>query len=70
MAPIDRFKADTDVTADYSEDFNDNNEVYAKYFEPYLGTGKTMDFDIVCPTYWMAAWLARTSAGSSRCRST
>jgi spermidine/putrescine transport system ATP-binding protein len=57
VGTVDRFKADTGVTAQYSEDFNDNNEVYAKYFEPYLGTGKKMDFDIVCPTYWMAARL-------------
>ncbi|MEI7546763.1 MAG: spermidine/putrescine ABC transporter substrate-binding protein [Actinomycetota bacterium] len=54
---LDRFKKDTGVTAEYSEDFSDNNEVYAKYFEPYLGTGKTMDYDIVCPTNWMAARL-------------
>ena len=47
---VDRFKSEEGVTAAYSEDFNDNNEVYAKYFEPYLGTGKTMDYDIVCPT--------------------
>ena len=59
IGTVERFKAKEGVIAEYSEDFNDNNEVYAKYFEPYLGTGKTMDYDIVCPTYWMAARLKK-----------
>jgi len=54
---VERFQNDTGVSMTYDESFNDNNEVYAKYFEPYLGTGKTMDYDIVAPTYWMAARL-------------
>ncbi len=48
----------------YSETFNDNNEVYAKEFAAYLDAGQPTPWDIAMPTYWMAArlkqqgWLA------------
>ena len=44
-----------DRASTYSEDLNDNNEFYAREIEPYLGTGKPTNWDIVCPTNWMAA---------------
>ena len=52
---VDRFKAKTGIDVQYAEDFNDNNEFYAKEIEPYLGTGTPTNWDIVCPTNWMAA---------------
>jgi len=54
---VDRFKAATKIKLDYSENFNDNDEVFNRELQPYLGTGKRAAFDIVCPTYWMAARL-------------
>jgi spermidine/putrescine transport system ATP-binding protein len=52
---VDRFQEATGITTDYSEDLNDNNEFYAREIEPYLGTGTPTNWDIVCPTNWMAA---------------
>ena len=54
---IPDFEAATGVAVDYSENFNDNNEVFNREFQPILGTGKVMAYDIVCPTYWMVARL-------------
>jgi spermidine/putrescine transport system substrate-binding protein len=48
------FKAETGVDLRYTEAFNDNNEYFAK-IQPILGTGKTIDPDILAPSYWMAA---------------
>ena len=31
--------------------------MFNREFQPILGTGKVMDYDIVCPTYWMVARL-------------
>jgi spermidine/putrescine transport system ATP-binding protein len=52
---VDRFEAASGVAVTYSEDLNDNNEFYAKEVEPYLGTGNLANWDIMCPTNWMAA---------------
>jgi spermidine/putrescine transport system ATP-binding protein len=52
---VDRFAAATAINTTYSEDLNDNNEFYAKEVEPYLGTGNVTNWDIMCPTNWMAA---------------
>lgn len=54
---IPNFEAATGVTVAYSENYNDNNEVYNREFQPILGTGGVLDYDIVCPTYWMVARL-------------
>ena len=61
---VDRFQDETGISVDYSETFNDNNEVYAKEFAAYLDAGNPTPWDIAVPTYWMAArlksqgWLA------------
>ncbi len=61
---VDRFSDATGISVDYSETFNDNNEVYAKEFAAYLDAGNPTPWDIAMPTYWMAArlksqgWLA------------
>jgi spermidine/putrescine transport system ATP-binding protein len=61
---VDRFQDDLGVAVNYSETFNDNNEVYGKEFAAYLDAGNPTPWDIAVPTYWMAArlkgneWLA------------
>ena len=54
---IDRFTEATGIAVTYDEDFNDNNEVYNRLLAPVLGTGGVIDYDIICPTNWMAARL-------------
>lgn len=57
IGTIDRFQEASGIAVTYSEDFNDNNEVYARELEPLLGTGNVVPYDIVCPTNWLAARL-------------
>ncbi|MGH9272420.1 MAG: extracellular solute-binding protein, partial [Ilumatobacteraceae bacterium] len=54
---LDRFTEATGIAVTYDEDFNDNNEVYNRILAPILGTGGVIDYDIICPTNWMAARL-------------
>ncbi len=55
VGTVDRFTEATGIDVQYAEDFNDNNEFYAREIEPYLGTETPTNWDIVCPTNWMAA---------------
>ena len=57
VGTVDRFTEATGIATTYDEDFNDNNEVYNRVLAPVLGTGGVIDYDIVCPTNWMAARL-------------
>ncbi|HWL41660.1 MAG TPA: polyamine ABC transporter ATP-binding protein [Ilumatobacter sp.] len=57
IGTLDRFRADSGISIEYSENFNDNNEVYARELSPYLSEGDATAWDIVCPTYWMASRL-------------
>jgi spermidine/putrescine transport system ATP-binding protein len=57
VGTVDRFKRDTKITAVYSENFNDNNEVYNRELAPVLSQGKAIGYDVICPTNWMAARL-------------
>jgi len=51
------FTAETGIEVTYTEDYNDNNEAYAKY-KPLLDKGQALGVDIVTPTDWMAAlWI-------------
>ena len=51
------FKAASGIDLKYTEAYNDNNEYFAKV-QPSLAAGKTIDPDIVAPTFWMAArWI-------------
>ena len=51
------FKSATGIDLKYTEAYNDNNEYFAKV-QPSLAAGKTIDPDIVAPTFWMAArWI-------------
>jgi spermidine/putrescine transport system substrate-binding protein len=47
------FTAETGIEVSYTEDYNDNNEAYAKY-KPLLDKGQSLGVDIVTPTDWMA----------------
>ena len=51
------FKSASGIDLKYTEAYNDNNEYFAKV-QPSLAAGKTIDPDIVAPTFWMAArWI-------------
>ncbi len=57
VGTTERFTGATAIDVTYSEDFNDNNEVYNRILQPVIGTGGVIDYDIICPTNWMAARL-------------
>lgn len=57
IGTVDRFSTETGIAVRYREDLNDNNEFFAREIEPYLGTQNRTNWDIVCPTNWMAARL-------------
>ena len=51
------FEKSTGRGVEYVEDYNDNNEYFAKV-QPTLSSKQSIDRDIVTPTYWMAArWI-------------
>jgi spermidine/putrescine transport system substrate-binding protein len=53
---VARFQQLTRFLPAYSEDYTDNNDVYDK-LAPILTSGKPTDYDIICPTFWLAARL-------------
>jgi spermidine/putrescine transport system substrate-binding protein len=55
---LDAFTKDTGITVNYTEDYNDNNEFYAKV-RPLLAAGKDTGRDMWASTDWMAARLIR-----------
>lgn len=56
---LDLFKDATGITVNYTEDYNDNNEFFAKV-KPQLEAGQAIGRDIVTPTDWMAAyWISK-----------
>jgi spermidine/putrescine transport system substrate-binding protein len=57
VGTVERFTETTGIEVTYSEDFNDNNEVFNRILQPVIGTGSVIDYDIICPTNWMAARL-------------
>ncbi|MBM3691238.1 MAG: spermidine/putrescine ABC transporter substrate-binding protein [Actinobacteria bacterium] len=55
---LDEFAAQTGITVNYIEDYNDNNEFFAKV-RPLLENGQSIDRDLVTPTDWMAGqWIS------------
>jgi spermidine/putrescine transport system substrate-binding protein len=52
-ALLEAFSAQTGITVDYQEDYNDNEEYFAKV-QPDLSYGRGIGRDIVIPTSWMA----------------
>jgi spermidine/putrescine transport system substrate-binding protein len=53
---VDRFKEATGIDFRYTEEYNDNNEYFAK-IQPLLSKGDPIDPDIIAPTFWMTARL-------------
>jgi len=54
---LELFSQQTGITVQYDEDYNDNNEFYAKV-RTQLEAGQGIGRDIVTPTDWMAAlWI-------------
>lgn len=56
IGTAERFMQATGIDLTYTEAFNDNLEYFAK-IQPLLGTGKTIEPDIIVPTQWMAGRL-------------
>lgn len=54
----DRFRAATGIDLRYTEGVNDNQEYFAR-IQPRLGTGRTIDPDLMVLTGWLAARLIR-----------
>jgi len=54
----DRFRAATGIDLRYTEGVNDNQEYFAK-IQPRLGTGRTIEPDLMVLTGWLAARLIR-----------
>ena len=58
VGTLQRFTEESGVAITYDEDFNDNNEVLQPIYWPRCSaTGGVIDYDIICPTNWMAARL-------------
>lgn len=56
---LDRFEKETGIHVNYNEDYNDNNEFYAKV-RAQLESGQSIGRDIVTPTDWMATmWIRK-----------
>ena len=55
---LDEIEAATGISVNYIEDYNDNNEFFAKV-RPLLQNGQPIDRDLVTPTDWMAGqWIS------------
>lgn len=46
------FEAETGISMTYLQDYNDNNEYFAK-IQPVLSAGNRIDADLIAPTYWL-----------------
>jgi spermidine/putrescine transport system substrate-binding protein len=55
---LDAFTEETGITVNYTEDYNDNDEFYAKV-RPLLEGGQDTGRDVWCSTDWMVARLIR-----------
>ncbi len=55
---LDAFTKQTGLKVNYTEDYNDNDEFYAKV-RPLLDAGRDTGRDVWCSTDWMAARLIR-----------
>jgi len=54
---LEKFKEQSGITAEYFEDYNDNDEFYGKV-QAQLKLGEDIGYDVVTPTDWMAArWI-------------
>lgn len=49
---VELFQKESGIDFTYTEDFNDNNEYFAK-IQPDLAAGRPIAADIIAPTYWL-----------------
>ncbi|MGH9243142.1 MAG: polyamine ABC transporter substrate-binding protein [Acidimicrobiales bacterium] len=50
---VARFEADTRLTVDYVEEYEDNYTALSDVFEATLGEDEPTGFDVIVPTYWV-----------------
>ncbi|HMS13075.1 MAG: spermidine/putrescine ABC transporter substrate-binding protein [Microthrixaceae bacterium] len=53
---VDLFEKASGISFKYTEEYNDNNEYFAK-IQPLLSKGRSIDPDMLAPTFWMAGRL-------------
>ena len=53
---VDLFKKETGIALTYTEDYNDNNEFFAKV-QPDLQAGNVLKQDVIVPTFWLVSRL-------------
>jgi spermidine/putrescine transport system substrate-binding protein len=58
LGSVDRFRQATGVDMRYTEAYNDNDEYFAR-IQPILGSGRSIEPDLIAPTNWLAARLIR-----------
>jgi len=56
LGTVDLFTEETGIDLTYTEDYNDNNEFFAK-IQPDLAAGTPIAQDIIVPTFWLVARL-------------
>lgn len=57
-ATVGLFEKATGISMKYTEEINDNDELFAK-IKPLLSKGKKIDQDLITPTFWMASRLIK-----------
>ena len=55
---VANFEKATGIKMNYTEEINDNDELFAK-IKPLLSKGKVIDQDLIAPTFWMVGRLIR-----------
>ena len=69
-APSTASRTRPGISVNYSETFNDNNEVYGKEFAAYLDAGNPTPWDIAAPDVLDGGPAQGATGGWPRCRST
>jgi spermidine/putrescine transport system substrate-binding protein len=52
---VDRFSNEHGVAIRYDESYEDNAAAFSDVIEPTLSASRTLDYDIVVPTFWLAS---------------
>ncbi|MEO8696560.1 MAG: spermidine/putrescine ABC transporter substrate-binding protein [Acidimicrobiales bacterium] len=54
---VSRFAQSSRLDVDYSDEYPSNTEAFSDLFEPNLGRGRGVGWDLVVPTFWLASRL-------------
>jgi spermidine/putrescine transport system substrate-binding protein len=54
---VGRFAQSSRLDVDYSDEYPSNTEAFTDLFAPNLGRGRSVGWDLVVPTYWLASRL-------------